>query len=161
MVEEVYCEEDDWEYLRQLVRQRAGTKAEDGWDEMGMSGSQIVEVSVDRVLCLQNRISRKLRNGTGLEDLIAQLQAGEVDPMRTNWLVLDMARASWYDRPTNSHITRYYTFDHRRFYCMWQAGFEKIRARIVLENSFFNDFARKADSLWGTALRNTSVFCRF
>ena len=148
--ETVFCQEDDWEWLRQLVRERTPVKVEDGCDDMGVGRVESVEeVSIDTVLCLQSKISRHFKNRRHgrLEDLIAELESGKAHPMRTPWLVLNMAKASWVDYRTNSHITKYYTFDHRRLYCMWRAGFQKIRAKIVLEGSLFNEFARKADPL--------------
>lgn len=82
------------------------------------------------------------RNGTTLEALIQRLQNGQVHPMADEFLVLRVAKAEFRDRPP-----KYYTFDHRRLYCMWKASVPKIHVRIVLEGEAFNEFARKCNGL--------------
>ena len=49
--------------------------------------------------------------------------------MKDNRLILNMARAE-----INGHV-RYYTFDHRRCWCMLQAGVTMVRARIRLHST--------------------------
>ena len=100
---------------------------------------------MEDVWCLQSRISSKLRTGQSLTDLTAQLKNGHVNPKKAGFLLLNMAKAQWYDRRKGVKVTRFYTFDHRRLWCMWKAGFHTVRARVVLEGSMFSDFARKAD----------------
>ena len=113
----------------QLAKQRAPVSRAVGSEK----------VPIGSVLCLQNSISPYFRNGERLEDLITGLREGKWDPMEADFLVLNMAKASV------DGIVKYYTFDHRRLYCMWQAGFKTVRARITLEGPVFDEFVRKAD----------------
>ena len=137
---------------------RTPVKEEDGSQETLAPPiwGQVEEVPIPQVLCLQSRISATLRNGMRLDDLIQRLQQGEVHPNREPWLVLKMSKATWRDRH-GRQITQYYTFDHRRLYCIWKAGYRRVRAEIVLAGAAFNEFARKADRL-GTALEPLMLF---
>ncbi|OLP97427.1 hypothetical protein AK812_SmicGene20253 [Symbiodinium microadriaticum] len=147
--EKVLCEEDDWDELRRIVSQRHVKRELDQEDDFELGKSldplPIVEVPVEDVWCLQSRISSKLRTGQSLTDLTAQLKDGHVNPKKAGFLLLNMAKAQWYDRRKRAKVTRFYTFDHRRLWCMWKAGFHTVRARVALEGSMFSDFARKAD----------------
>ena len=144
---------DDWKALRELVLSSAGIKKEDDEDgpPQNPMSFKIVEVPIESVWCMQEKISPKFRNGRPLKSMIEGLKSGREDPMRTPYLVLDMARAEFRDRPV-----RFYTFDHRRCYCMLQAGVRKVRARIVLDGPAFNDLARKSSGL-GKPLHQLTV----
>eukprot|EP00435_Cladocopium_sp_Y103_P074088 s200_g46.t1 len=105
-----------------------------------------------RVLGIQRSISPTFTKGGWLQDLIDRLESKEVHPMEDDFLVLNMAKATWYVKEEDEHTgvktrkprTRYYTLDHRRLYCMWHAGVRQFRAKIVLQGPVFNEFARKA-----------------
>ena len=87
-----------------------------------------------------------MRNGTSLEELISWLEEGRVNPVSTSWLVFKMAKASWRDHETGRWTTKFYTFDHRRLYCMCKAGIKTVRAKIAMQGPDFDEFVRKADS---------------
>ena len=76
-----------------------------------------------------------------MQSVIDLLNKGHVHPMSTPWLVLNMAKAE-----LNGQL-RYYTFDHRRCWCMYQAGVKTVRARILLQGRAFNDLVRKSENL--------------
>ena len=76
-----------------------------------------------------------------MESLIASLKADPELPMKDRRLILNMARAE-----INGHV-RYYTFDHRRCWCMLKAGVEMVRARIRLQGPAFNEMVRKSNGL--------------
>lgn len=135
--------------------------AEEGFPEEGsfeQPGVEVVEGLLENVLCIQRHISNTFRNGQRLHDVIQRLKNGEVDPMKDDWLVLRISKATWYDRSSGQHVTRYYTYDHRRLYCMWMAGCSKVRARIELNCPAFSELARKAHRL-GTRLEPLAFKC--
>lgn len=117
-----------------------------------------MEGLLENVLCIQRHISNTFRNGQRLHDVIQRLKNGEVDPMKDDWLVLRISKATWYDRSSGQHVTRYYTYDHRRLYCIWMAGCSKVRARIELNCPAFSELARKAHRL-GTRLEPLAFKC--
>lgn len=143
--EEVLFNEDDWEEFGRIVCERAramDVKREDGYQKR----SDVVEVNLDQVRCLQTNISRCFRNGQPIHGLIEKLEKRDVHPRHTDWLILRIAKACWYDRAQRCSIEKYYTFDHRRLWCLWKTGFTKVRARIEFDGPLFNEFMRKAAS---------------
>ena len=54
---------------------------------------------------------------------------------------------------------RYYTFAHRRLWCMYLAGCQSIHVRAIMKNKVFDAFARKADGLGRslTKMRNAAT----
>ena len=64
--------------------------------------------------------------------------------MRSRPLVLGMALANWSDSRLGRSVEKYFTFDHRRLWCMKMAGCRHVRARIVMQGDMFNQFVRKA-----------------
>ena len=61
--------------------------------------------------------------------------------MTTDWLILNVAVAN------DGETLRYYTFDHRRLRCLYQARCQRIRAQIAMRGRIFDEFVRKADGL--------------
>ena len=92
-------------------------------------------------MALQGSNGGKFRNGDDLQSLVRALLNSEVDPMTTDWLVLKVAVAKV------GKILRYYTFDHRRLWCLYQARCKRIRVRIAMSGRIFDEFVRKADGL--------------
>ena len=62
--------------------------------------------------------------------------------MTCDSLILNVAVANFHDG-----TRRYYTFDHRRLWCMYQAGCQRIRVRVIMQSKVFDAFAKKADGL--------------
>jgi len=134
---------DDWEEFHAAVIRARSVKEEAGAfsSELFTETGEMEEVELRDVLCLQENIGRHFRNRLPLESLIRDLGEGNVDPMTTPWLALRVAKAECRD------ATKYYTFDHRRLWCMWKADVRKIRVQIALKGQAFNEFARKCESL--------------
>ena len=78
-----------------------------------------------------------------LESTTSDLLNGVIDPMWYDFLILNVA-ALTVPGESSMHI---YTYDHRRAFCMDQAGICKVRLRVVLSGPIFDEFVRKADSL--------------
>ena len=57
-------------------------------------------------------------------------------------MVLRVAKAEFRNAPP-----KYYTFDHRRLYCLWQARVARGHVNVKLRGREFSEFARKCDSL--------------
>lgn len=140
-------EEDDWDALRALVHSKAtlAVKQEDENAPLPIEEEPEV-VPLEDVWPLQKTISRRFRNGASLESLIASLNTDRQLPMKDNRLILNMARAE-----INGHV-RYYTFDHRRCWCMLQAAVTMVRARIRLQGPAFNEMVRKSNGLGAVPL---------
>ena len=85
--------------------------------------------------------SRKFRNGLPLQSLINDLNSGTVDPMKTEYLIIRVAK-----QEGTGGMPRYFAFDHRRLYCFLQAGVRRFRVRVMLKGWQFNEFARKCDN---------------
>jgi hypothetical protein len=98
------------------------------------------------IWALQKCISAKFYNGDPLLSLIQKLESGELDPMTTDWLILRVAACRVHDYQ-NQATVRYYTFDHRRLWCMHRAGCDSVRVRIALCGPEFDELVMKADNL--------------
>eukprot|EP00930_Biecheleria_cincta_P055067 TRINITY_DN4143_c0_g1_i1.p1 TRINITY_DN4143_c0_g1~~TRINITY_DN4143_c0_g1_i1.p1 ORF type:complete len:802 (-),score=115.70 TRINITY_DN4143_c0_g1_i1:315-2720(-) len=119
--------------------------------EISNSDGQVVEVPISKVYNLQDNISERFKDGTPLCKLIEDLKQGAQDPMREPHLILNAAMASV---PTSSrrHAPRetfYWTYDHRRFYCMQQAGCATVRLRIKLSGRAVDELFSKARDALG------------
>ena len=133
-------EENDWEYLREKITCMVQVKEElpcslPGHIELLDNFSQCVH-------CIQDSIAARFRRGNTLESLIQDLESGRVNPMAAEFLVIRVGKAEFQDAPP-----RYYTFDHRRLFCMWKALVPRIRVRVIMEGEIFNEFAKKSDGL--------------
>ena len=65
------------------------------------------------------------KGGPPIETLVDRLRRSEVNPMTDEFLILNVAQANMREcglSKHHKHTVRYYTFDHRRFWCMHQAG---------------------------------------
>jgi hypothetical protein len=80
----------------------------------------VAEVDIQEVLAVQKSISDHFRDGRPLSRLIDDLLSGAVHPLRDDFLMLQVAAANG----------RYYTFDHRRLWCMYKAGFTRVRVAL-------------------------------
>ncbi|CAK0892228.1 unnamed protein product [Prorocentrum cordatum] len=167
----VLNDEDGWDRLRaDLAHLRNGMKAEvDSDDDLPRQACdefnhiRIVENIVENVWSLQESISGTFKDGSRLEQLVKELKDGKVDPMTDDFLVLNVASAKVRCRPGSQRsetVSRFYTFDHRRLWCMVQAGCRRIRLRIKpgFSGKAFNEFASKAE---GLGRRITDVRVRY
>ncbi len=71
----------------------------------------------------------------------------EVDPMSDDFLILNVARANIRERGSHKWSVRYYTFDHRRFWCMHRAGCKAVRVRVTISGRDWDEFFNKADGV--------------
>eukprot|EP00438_Fugacium_kawagutii_P000275 Skav206172 [mRNA] locus=scaffold3494:43836:45248:+ [translate_table: standard] len=117
-----------WDHFRARLLDLYATTSEvkEETEETG----DIVTVPIDAVYNLQQRCSPHFRDGRPLEQTIQQLKNGQISELH--------AKACFDGRTT------YYTFDHRRLFCMRKAGKQHVRVRIRLAGREFNEFARKA-----------------
>ena len=148
--------EDDWDGLRaavtaacaraSAVKEEADDSSDEGFVQSTSGEIVVVDNLADHVLALQANISRKFRNGDKLQTLVRALRNSEVDPMTTDWLILKVAVAKVGNRRSGRTL-RYYTFDHRRLWCLYQAGCKRIRVQIAMCGGIIDEFARKADGL--------------
>ena len=124
--ETTLCEEDDWDALRCLVTSRFRVKEKAADDppafQHDLESILVLENWVTCVRCLHNSISSLFRDGRCLESLIQDLQSGHMDPMTNANMVVRIANAEFRDGPP-----KFYTFDHKRLYCLWQARVPNIR----------------------------------
>ena len=100
---------------------------------------------VERLWAVQDSILSRFHDGRPFEPLIQSLQSGAVDPMTASFLVLDAAEAN-IRLSRDVREKRYYTLDHRRLWCMYQARCPKVQVRIKpqLCGKDFSDFVNKA-----------------
>lgn len=132
-------DEDDWDSLRAEVARivSPGIKEE-------LHEDYIVEAALERVWPIQESIRHTFRDTRHtLESTKSDLLNGVIDPMRDDFLILNVAAAHVRGEST----LRYYTYDHRRAWCMHEAGVSKVRLRLVLIGPSFDEFVRKADGL--------------
>ena len=83
--------------------------------------------------------------------LIDALKQGEKDPMKDNFLILNAVevsiRSSESRRVGERRTPRrvgYWTFDHRRLFCLRQAGCTRVRLRIQLSGRAVDEMFNKA-----------------
>merc|ERR1712032_727804 len=135
-------------------------KAEVGEDHSGIGiisslimpavGSvRVVDDFVEKVLCAQSSISSAFKDGRSFEQLIGPLRNGDINPLTCEELILNVVVAQVYDhRRSRRRVTKYFALDHRRLYCMWQAGCKSIRVRIKMcgtdMNGAVNEFFQKS-----------------
>ena len=157
---ELTCREDDWDQLRAAVAafmesERAKIKEAVENDANAIEEACFIPeegeiVVIDNfpedVWAIQKTISGTFRNGESLQTLIKQLRSSEADPMNTDWLILRGAVVKTRDRRGSTRL-KYYTFDHRRAWCMYRVGVPRIRMRIQLSDPVFDEFIRKADGV--------------
>lgn len=125
-----------WDHFRAHLMDLCATKSE--LKEETEKTGEIVTVPIDAVYNLQERCSSHFRDGRPLEQTIQQLKSGQVNELHHPRFVLNVAKAVLDSRAT------YWTFDHRRLYCMKMAGKQHVRVRIRLAGHEFDEFARKA-----------------
>ena len=140
--ETVFCEEDGWEMLKQTIASRMDVKEEFICNESGHF--EELENFEKCVLCLQKGISPRFRRRNTLESVIQDLKGGRLDPLTASFLTIRVAKATFL------HPPKYYTFDHRRLWCMWKASVPRIRIKVVVEGGWFNEFIKKADGVGHT-----------
>jgi hypothetical protein len=146
-------DEDDWDTFRRTIAGAAEmsrmVKEEQFDEQLEELDEQLAVVEVENfaehVWALQEGINSHFQDGSHTDDLIHAIRHFEVDPMTSDFLVLRVAAANI--RRDGRNYRRYFTFDHRRLWCMYHAGCQKIRVRIVLAGRSFDEFAGKADGL--------------
>ena len=62
---------------------------------------------------------------------LATLKQCLVNPMADDFLILNVAQANIRERHCQKRKVRYYTFDHRRLWCMYHAGCRAVRVRVA------------------------------
>ena len=87
------------------------------------------------------------KKGPKIETLVDKLQRSVVSPMIDDFLILNVARANIRERGSHKRSVRYYTFDHRRLWCMYRAGCKAVRVRITRSGRDWDEFFNKADGL--------------
>ena len=90
------------------------------------------------------------KGDTPIETLIDRLRRSEVNPMTDEFLILNVAQANMRERGPSKHhkhTVRYYTFDHRRFWFMHQAGCTAVRVRVTRSGRERDELFNKADWL--------------
>lgn len=99
----------------------------------------------EKVWALQDSIRPAFQDGRTLDQLVVELRRGDKNPLTCDSLILNVAVANLRDR-SGMPFKRYYTLDHRRLWCMRQAGCTSIRVRIKPELSgpAFDQFLKKA-----------------
>ena len=148
----LYYTAEDWDQLRADIAQFNGEAAVVK-QELADPDDDVIVVDCGRqwapLWALQDSISGKLRHThERLESVINKLAYGTYDPMSDDWLILRVARARVEDHSRRGHqVTRYYTMDHRRAWCMFKAECTKIRLRVEMEGSVFDEFVKKAGGL--------------
>ncbi len=152
------CTEDDWDGLRASLQEFfkiRGVKdeASDSDGEMLPDASDssdsihVIENYVEKIWCLQEGIDKKFRNGVPIETLVDKLKQSLVNPMTGDFLILNVARANIRERRSCKRSVRYYTFDHRRLWCMYHAGCRAVRVRVTRSGRDWDEFFNKADGL--------------
>jgi hypothetical protein len=123
-------------------------------EKMEEGESQIIDFNSSEVelWSLQESMRSTLSTGESLHSVIKKLKDGRYRPERDNWLILRVCRADVVCRGSVA-VRRYYTFDHRRARCMFEAGCKKERISIVMAGDVFDEFIRKADS-FGTHIEH-------
>eukprot|EP00973_Karenia_brevis_P043879 6076798-Karenia_brevis.AAC.1 len=67
--------------------------------------------------------------------------------MTDDFLILNVVRANIRERGRRKRSVRYYTFDHRRFWCMYHAGCRAVRVRVTRSGRDWDELFNKADGL--------------
>jgi len=163
------CAEDDWDYLRATFAAHASGAANAKKEEVASSDEDeclghedVVETSISRVFNLQQACSAVFRDGRPLHVLIHELRTKRKDPLKDDFLILNVARACIQRRgsrrPHSSADSRavvYYTLDHRRLHCLREAGCSRLRVRVRLAGREVDEFVKKAAESLGqrTAIR--------
>eukprot|EP00438_Fugacium_kawagutii_P027272 Skav214365 [mRNA] locus=scaffold86:651312:655028:+ [translate_table: standard] len=147
-------DESLWDHFRShLLRKRArNSEVKEEIEETGGIGKRarnsevkeeieetggIVTVPIDVVHNLQKRISPRFRNGRSLGETISKLTRGEINHLQHPKFVLRVAKSSL------NRCVHYWTLDHRRLFCMKQAGKQQVRVKIVLAHPMFDEFVWK------------------
>ena len=127
---ELRCGEDDCDGLRALFHQTS-VKEElcDHCD--GIGPRQIEEAMVLDVWCLQQTIAPRFKDGRLLHQLIALLK---IEPVLMLRGILACVHC-----PTGGRVRRFYTFDHRRLWCMHMAGCPMLRVEVVLSGPIIDE----------------------
>ena len=133
-------DETVWDHFRgHLLQQRArNPEVKEEIEEIG----DVVTVPIDLVHNLQTRISRTFRDGRSLEDTIWELR-NRINHLEHPNFVLRVAKSSL------NGCDHYWTFDHRRLFCMKEAGKQLVRVRIELASPVFDEFVRKGQDRLG------------
>ena len=152
---ELKCGEDDWDQLRFLFRQKR--IKEEQCDHCDASALRhIEETTTLNVWCLQKTIASQFRDGRSLQQLIDLLEAGSDLPMRELFSILRGILVC-VRSPTGSWVRQFYTFDHRRLWCMHMAGCPKLRVEVELAGPLVDEMFRKTNGI-GCKRPNAAVY---
>jgi hypothetical protein len=105
--------------------------------EEPMDESAIEEMGIRDIYFLQSNISDHFRNGQSMESAITSLRGG-LDPLATPCLLLNVMKVRESGGPS------YFTFDHRRLYCMRQAGCRRVKVCVRAQGRYVDELAWKA-----------------
>ena len=145
--------DDDWDGLRaSLLEFIARTGCKDEPPDSDVEGPRDFEKSIgaieviedfgEKVWCLQNSIRNRFRDGRPIQQLVDKLRTGVADPMLDEELIISVAKVN-----IRTQGTRYYTFDHRRLWCMHWGGCRALRVRIRICGPTVDEMFNKADGL--------------
>eukprot|EP00747_Dinoflagellata_sp_TGD_P127196 gnl/TRDRNA2_/TRDRNA2_174378_c2_seq2.p1 gnl/TRDRNA2_/TRDRNA2_174378_c2~~gnl/TRDRNA2_/TRDRNA2_174378_c2_seq2.p1 ORF type:complete len:725 (+),score=117.24 gnl/TRDRNA2_/TRDRNA2_174378_c2_seq2:103-2277(+) len=107
---------------------------------------EVTTVKTDDVYFIQRDISPTLRNtGMTVTQLTQEICDGRIDPLETEWLVLDVMKVLLREHhgPRSPRRLVYLTLDHRRLKAMKDAGCPEVKV-CIFSHPKLSDFANKA-----------------
>eukprot|EP00929_Paragymnodinium_shiwhaense_P090081 TRINITY_DN50309_c0_g1_i1.p1 TRINITY_DN50309_c0_g1~~TRINITY_DN50309_c0_g1_i1.p1 ORF type:complete len:456 (-),score=103.90 TRINITY_DN50309_c0_g1_i1:252-1619(-) len=128
----------DWDEFRQRLsrgREANARVKEEPVDE------RVEEVDIHSVCYVQKNIGRLFKDNRSIDELIDLLKTHQVDHRDTEqypWLVLHAVHVKKHGRSV------YFTMDHRRLYCMREAGLQTVYLRVRRLSSIGLELAMKA-----------------
>eukprot|EP00928_Gymnodinium_smaydae_P045971 TRINITY_DN30596_c0_g2_i1.p1 TRINITY_DN30596_c0_g2~~TRINITY_DN30596_c0_g2_i1.p1 ORF type:complete len:328 (+),score=39.68 TRINITY_DN30596_c0_g2_i1:252-1235(+) len=152
-------DEDDWDGLRNAIHRAIGVK--DEFDEHADRNDSDAETQVahvqtipnfwEHVWALQANIKGEFRDGRKLESLIAACEENPNLPMEDDNLIISGALANvrlWNHRERRHEVVkRFFTFDHRRLWCFYQAHCRRLRFKVKVTGRYIDEMYSKADGL--------------
>lgn len=119
------------------LRQELGTNQSSGID------GAVRECLVDEVHFTQNSCRGSLRNGASLDSVIQGLNVGQLNPLTTDWLQLEVVRKF---NPSDGTWTLY-SNDNRRLYCLKEHQ-RHVQIPVVIKVRVY-DWPPALDRFWG------------
>jgi len=109
------------------------------------------EVSTADVRYTQRTCSMQFRNGQALAKLVEALQNGSANPLKDDFLVLDVVEAKVRMNIGHRKLL-YFSLDHRRLICIKRAGCPRMRVCVKMRGNVVDEFVRKL-GIDGTNIR--------
>jgi hypothetical protein len=126
----------EWQMLNDTISARLDGKVK----------PEVETVHIADVYATQKECGYRFRNGDLLSQLIDDLRCHIYDPMKDDFLILNVVQVTIKDYHHRGLPTKpvMYTLDHRRFKCMKDAGTCQLRVRLVLSgNEYLDQFVSK------------------